>query len=113
MTAHRRPGACGRARSPRQVADELAALGERIDRRLGPRAAHQSEHAGLTRRELEVVRLVALGQTDREIARELFLSPRTVETHVLNIRSKLDCRSRADAARRANELGLIAAPAGS
>jgi DNA-binding CsgD family transcriptional regulator len=96
-----------------QITDELAALGERIDRRLGRRAAHQSEHAGLTRRELEVVRLVALGQTDKEIARALFLSPRTVETHVVNIRAKLDCRSRAAAARRANELGLIATPAGS
>jgi DNA-binding NarL/FixJ family response regulator/SHS2 domain-containing protein len=96
-----------------EIADELAALGERIDRRLGRRAAHQSDHAGLTRRELEVVRLVALGQTDKEIARELFLSPRTVETHVLNIRSKLDCRSRADAARRANELGLVTTAAGS
>ena len=96
-----------------QLTDELAALGERIDRRLGRRAAHQSEHAGLTRRELEVVRLVALGQTDKEIARALFLSPRTVETHVVNIRAKLDCRSRADAARRANELGLIATSAGS
>jgi DNA-binding NarL/FixJ family response regulator len=96
-----------------QLTDELAALGERIDRRLGRRAAHQSEHAGLTRRELEVVRLVALGQTDKEIAHALFLSPRTVETHVVNIRAKLDCRSRADAARRAHELGLIATPAAS
>lgn len=94
-----------------ELAEDLAALGERIDRRLGRRAAHQSEHGGLTRRELEVIRLVALGQTDKEIARQLYLSPRTVETHVLNIRAKLDCRSRADAAMRANELGLIATPA--
>jgi DNA-binding CsgD family transcriptional regulator len=96
-----------------QLSEELAALGERIDRRLGRRAAHQSEHAGLTRRELEVVRLVALGQTDKEIAHALFLSPRTVETHIVNIRAKLDCRSRADAARRAHELGLITTPAAS
>jgi DNA-binding CsgD family transcriptional regulator len=113
VTAHRAARRLRARPLTAQVADELAALGERIDRRLGPRAAHQSEHAGLTRRELEVVRLVAVGHTDREIARELFLSPRTVESHVLNIRSKLDCRSRADAARRANELGLIAGPAGS
>ena len=62
---------------------------------------------GLTRREVEVVRLVAMGHTSREIARELFLSPRTVETHVTSILLKLDCRSRAEAARRATELGLI------
>jgi DNA-binding CsgD family transcriptional regulator len=113
VTAHRAAQQLRARPLTAEIADELAALGERIDRRLGRRAAHQSDHAGLTRRELEVVRLVALGQTDKEIARELFLSPRTVETHVLNIRAKLDCRSRADAARRANELGLTAAPAGS
>ncbi|MGZ4325812.1 MAG: ATP-binding protein [Solirubrobacteraceae bacterium] len=113
VTAHRAARRLRARPLTAELADELAALGERIDRRLGRRAAHQSEHAGLTRRELEVVRLVALGQTDKEIARDLFLSPRTVETHVLNIRAKLDCRSRADAARRANELGLIATPAGS
>jgi DNA-binding NarL/FixJ family response regulator len=53
--------------------------------------------------------LVAMGHTSREIARELFLSPRTVESHVSSILLKLDCRSRADAARRASELGLLGA----
>ena len=48
-----------------------------------------------------------MGRTNREIARELFLSPRTVEMHVGSILVKLDCRSRADAARRASELGLL------
>jgi DNA-binding CsgD family transcriptional regulator len=92
----------------RQAVDALAALGERPDRRLGRRAAAQHANRGLTRREVEVIRLVALGLTNREIARELFLSPRTVEMHVQNIVAKLDCRSRADAARRASELGLLA-----
>jgi DNA-binding NarL/FixJ family response regulator len=50
---------------------------------------------------------VATGGTNREIARELFLSPRTVEMHVASILRKLDCCSRADAARRASELGLL------
>jgi len=53
------------------------------------------------------VRLVHAGRTNREIAQELFLSPRTVDMHVRNLLRKLDCRSRVDAARRAGELGLL------
>ena len=60
------------------------------------------------RRELEVVRLVAVGRTNREIATELFLSPRTVDMHIRNILRKLDCRSRVEAAHRAGELDLLA-----
>jgi len=55
--------------------------------------------------------MVATGRTNREIARELFLSPRTVEMHVSNILMKLNGRSRADAARLASELGLLTPPA--
>ena len=88
-----------------RITAELAALGERADRRSGPHAA--AGDGGLTRRETEVVRLVAVGLTNREIARELFLSPRTVDSHVQNVLLKLDCRSRADATRRATELGLL------
>jgi DNA-binding NarL/FixJ family response regulator len=47
------------------------------------------------------------GQTSREIASDLSLSPRTVEMHVHNVLVKLDCRSRVDIARRAGELGLL------
>jgi DNA-binding CsgD family transcriptional regulator len=90
-----------------RIAADLAALGERPNRRLSPRAAGQLAAAGLTRRETEVVRLVAVGRTNREIARELFVSHRTVEMHVQHILAKLDCRTRADAARRATELGLL------
>jgi DNA-binding NarL/FixJ family response regulator len=90
-----------------RLAGELSELGERPDRRLGTRTAEQLEHGGLTRREVEIVRMVATGRTNREIARELFLSPRTVEMHVSSILMKLNGRSRADAARRASELGLL------
>jgi DNA-binding NarL/FixJ family response regulator len=49
-----------------------------------------------------------VGRTNREIAQDLFLSPRTVDMHVRNILRKLDCRSRVEAANRAGELGLLA-----
>jgi ATP/maltotriose-dependent transcriptional regulator MalT len=90
-----------------QAVDALAELGEHVERRLGRRAAAALERGGLSRRELEILRLVAAGGTNREIARGLFLSPRTVDMHVRNILRKLDCRSRADATRKAGELGLL------
>jgi DNA-binding CsgD family transcriptional regulator len=87
-----------------EAAREVAALGESVtSRRLAPEA----EGAGLTRRELEVVRRIAVGRTNRDVAQELFLSPRTVDMHVRNILRKLDCRSRVEAAYRAGELGLL------
>jgi DNA-binding CsgD family transcriptional regulator len=89
------------------AAEQLARLGEPLERRLGRRAAAAHEGAGLTRRELEVMRLVSVGRTNREIARELFLSPRTVDMHVRNILAKLSCRTRTEAASRAAELGLL------
>ena len=71
------------------------------------RRAPEAEGAGLTRRELDVVRRIAVGRTNRDVAQELFLSPRTVDMHVRNILRKLDCRSRVEAAYRAGELGLL------
>ncbi|HEY7620778.1 MAG TPA: LuxR C-terminal-related transcriptional regulator [Solirubrobacteraceae bacterium] len=112
VAAHRAARRLGARPLAERLAGDLAKLGEPVERRLGRLAAAQLENGGLTRREVEVVRLVAVGQTNREIARELYLSPRTVDTHVQNIRMKLGCRSRADAARRATELGLVAPPTG-
>ena len=86
---------------------QLVALGEHVERRLGRRAAGKQERAGLTRRELEVVRLVALGRTNREVGQELFLSARTVEMHVGNVLAKLDCRTRTEATHKADQLGLL------
>ena len=91
-----------------EAAREVSLLGESVSRRLGVRAAAVADGAGLSRRELEVVRLLSVGRTNREIAHDLFLSPRTVDMHVRNILRKLDCRSRVEAAHRAGELGLIA-----
>jgi DNA-binding CsgD family transcriptional regulator len=89
------------------AANELGTLGESVVARLGVRAEADADGGGLSRREREVVRLVAVGRTNREIARDLFLSPRTVDMHVRNILRKLDCRSRVEAAGRARELGLV------
>jgi DNA-binding CsgD family transcriptional regulator len=86
---------------------QLVALGEQVERRLGRRAAGQRERAGLTRRELEVLRLVALGRTNREIGQELFLSARTVEMHVGNVLAKLDCRTRTEVAHKAELIGVL------
>jgi DNA-binding CsgD family transcriptional regulator len=93
-----------------EAAREVSLLGESVSRRLGERAAADANGAGLSRRELEVIRLLAVGRTNREIATDLFLSPRTVDMHVRNILRKLDSRSRVEAAHRAGELGLLTSP---
>jgi DNA-binding NarL/FixJ family response regulator len=90
-----------------EAAQEVAALGDSVAKRLGRRAAAGTSEAQLTRRELEVLRHVSVGRTNREIAQELFLSPRTVDMHVRNVLRKLDCRSRVEAAHRAGELDLL------
>ena len=62
---------------------------------------------GLTRRELQVLRLVAAGLTNRAIAAELVLSQRTVDRHVSNIFAKLGVNSRAAATARAYQRQLV------
>ncbi|ACY96438.1 helix-turn-helix transcriptional regulator [Thermomonospora curvata] len=61
---------------------------------------------GLTPRELEVLRLVAQGRTNREIAEVLFISAKTVSVHVSNILAKLQVPTRGEAAATAHRLGL-------
>jgi pimeloyl-ACP methyl ester carboxylesterase/DNA-binding CsgD family transcriptional regulator len=73
-----------------------------------PTGAPQSEaETDLSPRELEVLRLVADGLSDAEIAERLVLSPHTVHRHVANIRTKLGLASRAAAAAHAARLGLL------
>ncbi len=91
-----------------EAAREVAELGESVVALLGRRAATEANGAGLSGRELEVMRLVAVGHTNREIAAQLFLSTRTVDMHVRNILRKMSCRSRAEATHKAGELGLLA-----
>ncbi|HEX6584050.1 MAG TPA: AAA family ATPase, partial [Thermoleophilaceae bacterium] len=77
--------ACGAVRYADEAARELRRLGRRVTRR-GRGAAGDM---GLTGRELEVARLVTAGKTNREIAAELFLSEKTVETHLSHAYAKL------------------------
>jgi two-component system, NarL family, response regulator LiaR len=62
---------------------------------------------GLTEREVEVLRLVADGRTDREIADALYISPRTVTTHITHILDKLDVGTRTAAAALALREGIV------
>jgi LuxR family maltose regulon positive regulatory protein len=61
----------------------------------------------LSERELEVLKLVAVGLSNREIGRKLFISPGTAKTHIHNLCGKLNVRNRTEAASRAKELGLV------
>ncbi len=75
-----------------------------VDELLQPAALR---HHVLTRRELDVLRLVALGMSDAQIAAELVLSPHTVHRHVANVRSKLRLPSRSAAVAYAGREGLL------
>ncbi|GIK77483.1 MAG: DNA-binding response regulator [Acidobacteria bacterium] len=62
--------------------------------------------AGLSAREREVLRLIAAGATNREIAERLYLSPHTIKEYTSSLYRKLGVRNRAEAASRAEQLGL-------
>jgi DNA-binding CsgD family transcriptional regulator len=115
--------ALGRAR-----ADELRSAGAELDlgdaavyarrqidvaRRDPAPRARQARPGGLSRREIEVLRLVADGLTAGEIATQLFISSRTAEHHVQNIYTKIGVSNRAAATRWAFEHGVVGTPAAS
>ena len=62
---------------------------------------------GAPARQVQILAEISEGLTDEEIARTLRLSPRTVAKHVDNALAALDCRSRAEAVRKAGELGVL------
>ena len=73
----------------------------------GASQAAEAPPSGLTTRELQVLRLVAAGRANREIAAELFISPKTASVHVSNILGKLGVASRGEAAATAHRLHLF------
>lgn len=110
--------ATDRLRLAHRLADDLGAqaLRDNIDelaRRTRVRLDHETiaapsapyrETLGLTGRELDVLRLVTAGRSNREIGAELFISPKTASVHVSNILAKLEVESRTAAAAAAHRL---------
>ncbi|GEC06891.1 helix-turn-helix transcriptional regulator [Streptomyces spinoverrucosus] len=96
----------------RPLADAVGLLAQRA--RLSLRQVPQQSPAadpvqalGLTSRERDVLRLVSSGRTNRQIAEELFISPKTASVHVSNILGKLGVSGRGEAAALAHRLGLF------
>ncbi|GAB2931532.1 helix-turn-helix transcriptional regulator [Streptomyces mayteni] len=114
------------AESLRQAGETALALGaaplrERVARLaaraglslLPPEPAESPDPAdafGLTRRERDVLALVALGRSNRQIAEELFIAPKTASVHVSNIMAKLAVSGRGEAAALAHRLRLVPIP---
>jgi DNA-binding NarL/FixJ family response regulator len=90
---------CGALRYRDEAERELRRLGHRIHRRTRPGTAEGIGLESLTERELQLARLVVDRKTNREIAAELFLSQKTVETHLRNIFRKVGVSSRVELAR--------------
>ena len=85
--------------------ERLRALGAPVPR--GPRATTRANPADLTSRELEVLRLIAGGLRNADVAERLVLSRRTVDHHVAAILRKLKAKTRGAAAAQAAKLGLL------
>ena len=112
----REAAALARVRGDRHLLGEIGALADRVGIALAPRstaprnadgrapAPAASEVFGLTPRERDVLRLLALGRTNRQIAQELFISPKTASVHVSNILAKLAVSGRGEAAAVAHRL---------
>ncbi|MZD08971.1 AAA family ATPase [Streptomyces sp. SID5785] len=108
----------------RPLTESVTLLAQRARIGLGPARgprpdapADPAEQLGLTSRERDVLRLVTAGRSNRQIAEELFISPKTASVHVSNILAKLGVAGRGEAAAVAHRLQLfparpVAAPPG-
>jgi DNA-binding CsgD family transcriptional regulator len=81
-------------------------LHESVDTAATPEASSPAASLGLTKREAEVLALVAEGRTNRQIGQELFITPKTASIHVSRILAKLGVTGRGEAAAVAHRLGL-------
>ncbi|WP_406196884.1 AAA family ATPase [Streptomyces sp. NBC_01017] len=95
----------------RPLVDATTHLAERARLALttAPPPADPADSLGLTTRERDVLRLVSAGRTNRQIAEELFISPKTASVHVSNILGKLGVSGRGEAAAVAHRTGMFAA----
>ncbi|MPY93844.1 MAG: hypothetical protein GEV08_12500, partial [Acidimicrobiia bacterium] len=92
----------------RPLSAAVAALARRARITIGAAAEGEPEAppAGLSPRELDVLRLMAAGHTNREIGAALFISEKTVSVHVSRVLAKLGAANRAEAATIAHRLGV-------
>jgi LuxR family maltose regulon positive regulatory protein len=95
--------AARRGVNPEYVGQILAVIRQETEQKV----ASEEVMEPLSEREVEVLRLVAAGLSNREIADKLYLSPGTIKTHVHNICGKLGANNRTQAVGRARDLGLI------
>ena len=97
----------GRRLSPFEARAEAVGVAEATAATSEPGTTPDDVNHGLTPRELEVLRLVADGSSDREIAKALFIGPATVRTHLANAFAKLEVGSRTAAVAAARRLGIL------
>ncbi|MEV4256992.1 helix-turn-helix transcriptional regulator, partial [Spirillospora sp. NPDC049652] len=109
LAAGARASAAGRLHRADGIASALGAapLRRRISERARRAGLAGSTKGPLTARESEVLRLLARGRSNREIAAELFISPKTASVHVSNLMAKLDASSRGEAVAAAHDRGLL------
>src|SRR6266545_4409211 len=100
--------ACGALRYRDDAERELGQLGHRTHRRTRPGKTDGTTIESLTERELQVARLVVDRKTNRQIAADLFLSQKTIETHLHNIFRKVAVSSRVELARAVERADLTA-----
>jgi DNA-binding NarL/FixJ family response regulator len=96
----------GIARRARIDLDHVKGAARSVSAERGPATAGPADPYGLTPREVEILGLLAVGLTNRQIGERLFISPKTAGVHVSNILGKLELDSRIQAATLAHRLGI-------